>query len=238
MKKTLILPIAVAALMISCNKDSYRHQIAIEYPSAPSPIFADQTLDSVVFYTFDSYETKSYDCDWITIQNSSRYPSSAKLENLYYSFYRVPIYLEIAPNTTGKVRTGHVSIHSYGEDNWSATAYAEYYQLYWHNITSPRPEYTYTDRNVTAATYAATDSALQMTDTLRFTAYAPWSLQTASDSYITPESTSGKAGIQKVALKVEPNPSTTKRKTTITLQSNNGATTPITYTQEGKKEVE
>lgn len=235
MKKTILFPVALSALIMSCSKESYRHQIAIEHPSAPSVVFADQTRDSVVFYTFDSYEVKSNNSDWITVLSSKNYPSSAKLDNLYYMFYRVPVFLEIAPNTTGKVRSGYVTIRSYGEDDWNTTAYAEYYQLYWHNITSPAPKYSYTDMDVTGVTYAATDSALQLTDTIRFTAHAPWTIEAATDSYITPKILSGQAGVQKIPLDIEPNATATKRETTITIKSDNGASTPITYTQEGRK---
>ena len=69
MKKTLFLICGLLPFVLSCVKDPETHQLLIENRFAT--LYADQTIDSVVFYTFDSWSVASA-TDWLTIDGPSR----------------------------------------------------------------------------------------------------------------------------------------------------------------------
>lgn len=235
--KKLFLAFPFVALMLSlmaCGGETYRHQVTILHPSGVDALYADQTSDSVIFASFDSYDVKSYTASWIKVLDSPKYPSKMKIPNDYYTFYRLRVDLEIEPNTTNEVRTGAVSVRSYGMDDWDYTVTAFYHQLAWHDILHPTPSYTYDDGKITACLFESKDSAMQIVDTLRFCAHDKWTLTQPEGSFVTSPRLSGEAGNHTLILNVEPNPSKESRSVEFTLTSANGATTPIRFKQAGK----
>lgn len=242
MKKNLLFcALASLAMLASCNHDSYRHGVNVVYPSAMSLVFGDQTSDSILFTTFDSFQATSYDSDWIEVLSSSDYPSSGKIPNNYYNYYLVRVNLKMQPNTGTKSRNGYVAVRSYSDD-WEATAHGYYKQLPCHNVVRPYgiPVYQKIDGNPNDSTistyrYEITDSARQVVDTLRFEAYDGWTLELPEDGFVKSAKTSGNKGYQVLLVDLEQNPSEQSRTTTVQLKSNNGVTTPITFIQKGIK---
>lgn len=226
MRKTLFLvPMALAMLTVaSCSKESYRHQVAVLYPTGPSILFADQTSDSVVFVTYDSYKVASFNSsDWLKVLNSKSYPSEATLQNPYYMGYRLRVNLEIAPNKTEVPRLGQVNVRSYSSfDDWAETANAYYYQVNWHDVRRPVPIYGYDDNgSVISATFEVKDSFNQVTDSICFVAYDKWTLTASEDSYVKLGKTSGDEGYQVVYVSMEENDKSDTLYSTLTLQSAN-----------------
>lgn len=240
MRKTLLtVPMALAMLsIVSCNNDSYRHQVAVAYPSGTQVLFADQTSDSVIFITYDSYKVTSLNSSWLKVLSSKDYPSEYTLQNPYYMGYRLRVNLQAEPNATDAPRLGQVNVYSYSTfDDWAETAGAFYYQVNWHDVQRPYPQYGRDDNgNAISATFAARDSFSQVVDTLRFMAYDDWKLTTSEDSYAKPDKLSGGKGYQTILLSMEPNELNDTLYTTLTLQSAHydGVKTVITRKQAPK----
>ena len=236
MKKLFLAATAAAVLLFhSCNKETFHHSMALVYPTSyqPAVIFADQTSDSLWFQTTDNFNLSAYESPWIHIPDSMR---SGKIPNAYRVVYDVVVPLTFDANTTEKVRTGYVSVRSFGSNDWDNTAYAAYYQTSWHNITRPLPVYSYEDRVITGAAFRDSLTAQQTVDTLVFQAYDNWTL--TGGQFVRAEYTKGFAGECRVPLTIEPNTGDDTRKDVLVLESDNGVRTPITYIQKVKPQPE
>ena len=228
MKKLFIAAMAAAGLLFySCNKDSYYHSLGLMYPTSyqSAILYGDKTADSLVFYTTDNFELSAYESPWIIIPESMK---SGKIPNMYS--VRVSVGLKFEPNTTGKIRTGGIRVRSYGSDNWDNTAYATYYQTYWHNISRPQPAYSYEDHVVTGAAFRDSLKASQTADTLVFYAHDRWTISGGSFVHAD-ELKSGFAGQQRVPLRIDANLIGGERKDTLILTSDKGVSTRIEYIQ-------
>ena len=235
MRKYLLSALAVAVLFLaSCGKDSYYHTMSLIYPSLeqPSIVYADQKLDSVLFYTTDTYKITSTE-SWLTPDHTM---SSMNVQNSYHSVYSVwqfRVYVNTEPNTEGKVRSGYLHVNSQGDDDWDNTATAMYYQLAWMNIWRPAPILNYNDGQAVSAIFKIKDAAEVITDTLEFEAHGDWTLK--GGSIIRPETVSeGRSGKQKIALAIEPNTTYTERQGKLIL-SCNGVSEEIVFIQEAKQ---
>lgn len=231
MKKLFIAAMAAAGLLFySCNKDSsYYHSLGLMYPTSyqSAVIYGDQTIDSLVFYTTDNFELSAYESPWIMIPDSKK---SGKIPNVYHRIVYVSTVIEFKPNDTGKIRTGGIRVRSYGEDNWDNTAYATYYQTYWHNISRPQPTYSYEDRVITGAAFRDSLKALQTADTLVFYAHDEWTI--SGGSFVHADGLKrGSAGQQRVPLRIDANLIGGERKDTLILTSDKGVSTRIEYIQ-------
>lgn len=231
--RTFYLPLAaILFLLTSCLKDTYRHQVKVFYPTASGVLFADQQSDSISFTTFDSYSVTCSE-SWLEVLNSKDHPSSAKLDNYYNSYYVVTTHLKAEPNTTQKCRLGTVYVRSYSTvDDWDQTGGAYYYQLAWHNVLYPFEKYEYdTNSNVVGATFARTDTCIAVTDSLKFITYDNWTLEVPEGSFASVSTLSGKAGEHHLPVQLTANEGTEERSTTLTLKTDNGVSTPITFKQ-------
>lgn len=235
MKKKSIMSLLVAMLLLaSCNKEDFHHSVAVTYPSTSQMafVYADQLEDSIEFQTTDQFTLSSNE-SWIII------PAESQTKEINYADRNVWILslpIQFQANTTGKPRTGSVSLHTYGGNDWDQTVSAYYYQVPWPNITCPAPAYSYQERIAVSAVFEATEpDVLQEPDTLMFTAYGDWTL--TDGTFVHPAVNMGTKGEQKVVLNIDPNMGTEERTDVIKLTSN-GVTTEITYKQEIKKEEE
>ncbi len=228
--KKLLYSIAIVLGFISCGKDMENHGITIYRPTAATTFFyADAAKDSVVFTTFDSYESSSSQ-DWLVLDPTRR---GASLPNTYYDIYVVAVPFTVQPNTTGTSRTTLVTVHNFGKD-WDQNVSVEYVQFGWHNILRPIPEYaSQNSRLPETATFVLQDTATQLRDSIIFSVNDAWTL-TASD-FVTPEVTSGNGGMDTVRLTLTPNTTGEERTTTMYLQSG-GVTTPVQVKQAAKKQ--
>lgn len=231
MKFKYILLSAISLLaIVSCKQESYRHLVAIEHPYGVSYLHADQTEDSVVFYTFDNYSVTS-ESSWIRTDNPN---VNVKVPNNYYVCNIIGEKLNMDPNTTGECRYGFVNVRSYSSD-WSQTAKAVYFQYCWHNIENPSPSYTFNGNLPEKAFFVMKDSATCVVDTLRFKVHSDWKLQIPENSFIQNASRiNGDKGYYAVILNYAPNTSHEKDSVTLVLNSTDlGVNTPIKIVREG-----
>jgi len=235
MKKSLfaVAFAAVVMFLVGCDKESYRHQTGLIYPAAGNYgiAYADQTIDTVIFATFDSYNASS-NVSWITVDPEW---ASMKIENNYWAGYQIPLPLTFSPNTSGESRMGEVKIHTFGEDDWDYTITATYIQAGWHDVYRPTPSYAqYTDFP-TSASFELKDSANWVVDSLKFMAFNDWTLVESAGSFAHPIQSTGSKGEQVVILNLDPNETSNDRSTTLVLKSDNGVSTEIKVTQYADK---
>lgn len=232
------LSASIGLFLASCNKESYNHSVQILYPHGYSiNIYADQTQDSVSFVTYDSYHYygwKDNPDDFVSVSEAL---ASRKIQNNYLvgNIFTLPVYF--TPNTTGKDRVGYVIVDSKSEmDDWAGSVYACYCQLNCHRIKRPDAFKGDFDKELGVyknLEYMMRDSAMQVTDTLEFFSYDHhWNLSSANPDVIKPLVESGSEGWQKVPCQVSNNLSKNDTiRTTLLLQSSNGAKTTIQFQQ-------
>ena len=231
--KSLVALVALTALVAmfhSCAKESEQHLLQMVHPSN-SIVFADQTRDSVEFYTFDSWKVVPDDTEWIQVEgeNSARVNDQDQLLRLYI----LPV--SIQPNTTGKTRLGYLRVTSY-----EFTAYASYIQVGFLRITRPAyeiktliSEYSSIPSEVS---FCLKDSSTFTLDSLSFTTYNPWTLQPdASASWLTLSRTEGEAGHNLVELYMKENETKSSREAKLKLTSGE-VTNEIIVRQSGRKD--
>lgn len=236
MKRIFYLATVLCLILLSaCNKDSYNHTVAVVHPQIGLVHYADQTSDSIIFQTFDSYEIKSL-VDWI--HTNDRFdPAKKKLNNQYYYYFLGKVGIDIEPNATGKCRVGYVNVRSYGDD-WDKTARALFYQYSWHNVTKPFPQYRLANNMPDSVSYVSRKSAECLADTIKFTAYLDWNIEVPQNSFVHPVTTSGRAGDQTVRLEFDENTSTEPDSVEIKLVTPEyNIVTPILIHRKGLKEA-
>ncbi|MCR5851381.1 MAG: hypothetical protein K6G92_11860 [Bacteroidaceae bacterium] len=205
MEKTrlLLLTCSLLTLLYSCNNDPERHQL--------SPIekgfilYADQTADSLLFYTFDSWKVESQ-ADWITIESDSHM-------DIKYDFnkrYLCKVFVSFTPNTTGKTRYSSVLVESYDYSYASP-----FVQLGLLNVS--RPYFTadsWLDEQSgipDVAHYELIDSANWTSDSICFTVENNWMLVPDSEpgpDWLSLDKTSASKGKNTVHLTLTENTDT------------------------------
>lgn len=233
----------VAMLLTSCNTDSYTHQISIVHPVGEDGfIYADQTLDSIQFLTFDSYHYYANPLNsdkFITVDEEN---SSKKIQNSPYACWQISLPVFFKPNTTSAPRLGYVTVDCKSEmDDWQATVHATYFQTNWHCIEKPAPRYNYSKDNamMESCDHVMRDSAYQVVDTIKFYPFDKWTVESANPDMISPEVATGNKYIKgkpiEIPCKVAPNFTSDTLRTTLTITSDNGAKTTIQFQQAPKK---
>lgn len=179
------LTAAFALLFGSCVKDSYRHQVQVFYPSTHRYIYADRTIDSLVFLTFDSYRyypDRDNSDNFISIDPEMDHKEIPNYYNQGW-FITLPVYFK--QNATDKIRHGYVCINSYAE-GFNETVYASYYQVNWHNVLRPDGLPIYgKNSEMIGCTHTLLAKAEQETDTIKFIAYDSWELTSENPEILT-----------------------------------------------------
>ena len=104
--KTLLIACSVLSLACSCADDPERHELCpVEQPFI---LYADQTTDSLCFYSYDSWSVVPQD-SWIAVDGDSHFD----VQYDYSKRYLFKVFLNILPNTTGETRSGTVLVQSY-----------------------------------------------------------------------------------------------------------------------------
>ena len=228
MKKYLFTAVAASLMILAgCNKESYYHEMSILRPGQVAVTFADQPMDTLIFRTTDSF-TISSNADWLSVPDSMK---AGDIQNYYRYMWQVVSAVLLKPNTTGEMRTGQLSIHTWGDD-WDKTNTATFQQVPWLNIVRPVPAYSYKNNVITGAFFIAEDSATQVTDTLQFQVYGDWTL--TDGKFVHPKVMSGEAGTISVAVDIDPKTDSAERRDSLTLTSC-GVTTGIVFKQEKNK---
>ena len=223
MKRLLPFLILVIALT-SCTEGSYERHETFFYPQRPDGqlLYADQTKDTTLIYSLDSWQaTKEGEWFSITPESCEVSPTASIATKMTFT---------TTPNTTGKGRTGLVTIHSYHTISQSL------YQTPWLNITYPFAKYnegedkTFVTRQ---ATFHLSLLSSATTSKVCFTTYAENATLTSNADWVTPEKTSflGPKNYE-IKLNIQPNKDKNPRTAQLTLTSA-GISTPITIEQAG-----
>jgi len=214
MKKVCFLSAIAASILLisSCHKDPENHLLNVVYPSPYGIVYADQELDSIIFETFNSYNTESQ-VDWIEVVAGASHEVNYDYRNLY-AFTSL---VKFEPNTTGKTRVGAVRIDSY---DYSTAAV--FYQYGFLNISHPEPSVTAVPDSASFDLYVP---FIASEDSICFNVSKPWTLtyaEGADQTWTTFDLVQGAAGKGKVTLTVTPNPDTANgRVTVLALKSGN-----------------
>ena len=244
-KKTfspLSLMAGIALFFSACTHDTYTHQVSIAYPSGEQGyIYADQTEDSICFFTFDSYHYYPYahnPGNFISID--SKYEKK-KITNDPYNYWLISLPVYFTPNTTDSCRAGFVMVDCKSEmDDWTGTVYGTYYQLNWHCVANPAPKYTYNKNRVPVSVDHTLRDSTQTSDKIVFYAWDDWSVSSSDPERVKPLTTSGRrsmhvssTALEKIEIPLElvPNDTPDTLRTNLTLKSDNGAKTTITVQQ-------
>ncbi len=229
--KTLSILFVAAFMLGACDNDNEQHLLQMDHPKTYGLLYADQTRDSVAFYTFDTWKVAPDDTPWIKVDGETQIDKTYGLLVLY----SIPLSLE--PNTTGKTRRGYVRVNTYEYE-----AYASYVQLGFLRITRPMATPTsYISEYSTIpleANFTLQDSASFTVDSLSFVTYNPWTLRFKGESnptWITPAQTEGAEGRSQVTLNLVPNTTDTPREATLLLTSG-AVTSEITVRQLARKD--
>ncbi|MBQ7495012.1 MAG: hypothetical protein IJT75_04510 [Bacteroidaceae bacterium] len=191
MKKILFPIMATALLMVSCLEDKGNHMTMLIRPTGMACIYADQPSDTLWYQTTEKHRLIA-SASWLHPLDDVISEVNFK-EDVLYDFV---IPMNFDPNTTGKVRSGAVTI-SAGE--YSAGAY--FAQLPTLNVIRPmRLLDTYAMEVIPIGPLA--DSASVTVDSISFTTFGKWTLSTGR--WATPEQTSGEPGKYTVRLNLQP----------------------------------
>lgn len=211
-------------LMASCGVGENEYHHTAFYPDGAYGrlLYADQTRDTLHVLSYDPW-TASAIGTWFTISPESQSipPGQGTL---------TPIYITAQPNTTGIVRSGRIQVSGYSQISTSVT------QVYWHDILNPTPvieQKNGMESEVTckvSTELAAADERLPLV----FRTYADVATLTTDAAWITIPDTVFHTGYHTYAPTVQKNPGTEARTATLTLTSA-GISTPITVTQQGKR---
>lgn len=211
MKKVYFLCAIAAALLLfaSCHKDPENHTLFVVYPNPSQPfdgcLYADEELDSIVFETFDSYNTFSM-ANWVTVTAGESY----EVDYDYRNLYAFTTLVSFKPNTTGKTRRGAVRIDSY--DYSSAAVFLQFGHM---DIYHPTPIQTAVADSVSFDLYV---NFLATEDSICFNVSKPWTLsyaENADQSWAVFDKAQGAAGVNKITLTLTPNTDTENSRNTV-----------------------
>ena len=231
--KSLLLACSLLSLLASCVNDPERHALT---PVGSSIIlYADQTVDSLRFYTYDSW-TVTPAVDWISVDGDSHLDISYD----YSKCYLGRVFLAVEPNTTGKTRYGNVLVQSY-DYSYSAP----FVQLGMLKVT--HPAYTvdsYLDEQSgipEIAHFELVDSAHWTEDSICFKVENNWDLvfEGEQPDWLTLDKQTDLKGKYRVNLTLVPNTDTENgRETTLRLKSGEVSNEIVVRQLPAKKEEE
>lgn len=198
--KTLLLVCSLIPFFASCVDDPETHELSpVEQPFI---LYADQTIDSLLFYTYDSWTVVPQD-SWITIDGDSH----LDVKYDYTKRYLCRVFLKVQPNTTGETRSGTVLVQSY-DYSYSAP----FVQLGMLHIS--HPSYTtdawFDDYGIIPKTthFELVDSANWTEDSICFKVENNWDLEFIDDikpEWINIDRSTALPGKYKVTLTLDPN---------------------------------
>lgn len=221
--------------MASCG-DMDQHQLMIAYPAQGySILFADQTVDSISFMTFDSWKIISHNNDWIRVNGDG----SGSIKHDINKRYWITSELEFAPNTTNHSRIGVVEVQSY--DYQVGAKYLQFGHL---DITRPsaKVETLLTGSTIPdSVSFCLADSAFILTDSLCFYVHNRWKLVRKNGDeqvdWVQFDKEEGSAGRSRLIVTFQENKDTTDRSVVFELKSGK-VSNDITIKQFGRKKKE
>ena len=231
MKKIFFLATFVAALFTSCSESEYESHQTYFTPQEPygKVLYADQVTDSTRLISYDPWTAStvfnSGTDAWFTITPTSCQFTAGE------QFASMRIDITASPNTTGKIRSGRISVNSYFDIGMLVT------QKTWLNIVRPFGSVETQDAAGNALpeeehkkVFSAYTFAAENQFDIEFTVYADNATLTSDAEWLVPTVTTFEAGSHKVAVVAKENLATEPRTANLILTSN-GISTPITITQ-------
>lgn len=228
-----LLPLCSLLLMLSaCSGDPEPHQLVpVEQPFI---LYADQTVDSVRFYTFDSWSVVP-SVDWITVVGQSQ----ATIDYDYTKRYLFRVVLNITPNTSGETRSGTVLVKSYDYSYSSPIVQLGMLEV-------QRPAYTadsyLDDYGIIPKTahYELVDSAHWTSDSICFKVENGWELlfDGTTPDWLQLDKTTDRKGRHRVNLTLTPNTNPAEEREAKLVLKSSGISTPITVRQLAPKKEE
>lgn len=193
-----------AGMIAACSPaESTTHGLTVAYPAGEREVYADATLDSLRFITFDSWK--------VTIDNEWIHANSKDMSNTVPPGYMEvkSIKLNMDPNTTGLDRTGYLTINAY------RTHRIPYTQLGYLNITRP----LYNKETL----FTVRDSANAKLDSISFDVSGNWTLAFKEEkewiAFAEEATLSGAPGKHTVVYQLKDNNSGANREAVIQLTS-------------------
>ena len=235
MKKAFSLIALCAGLFISCDESEYEVHQTYFNPTSPQgkTLYADQTVDSVRIISYDPWtaQTNFTGDAWFTITPTQC--NFVQGENI--SNTRLDI--TATPNNSGKIRGGIIAVNSYYNIGMSV------YQMSWLNIHYPIGRLVTVDnkgnelqREDQYCVFEGTVSDKKNQFEIIFTTYNANATLSSDAEWLTFEKTDIEtAGDHTIIVTCEENPLNEVRTNNIYLTSN-GITTPITISQERKRD--
>lgn len=200
--KSLLFACSLLTLAVSCANDPETHElIPVEQPFI---LYADQTVDSLRFYTFDSW-TVTPDVDWISVDGATH----LDIPYDYTKRYLCRVFLKIKPNTTGVTRGGTVLVKSY--DYSYSSPFVQLGMLNvlhpTYTVDSPFDEYGIIPKQVH---FELVDSAHWLQDSICFKVENNWDLAFVDEApeWLTLDKTTDLKGRYRVNLSLVPNEDT------------------------------
>ncbi len=224
-KKFWLSATSAAVLFAACDTgSSYNDFLQILYPTSVPMLYADQTVDSLVFASTYDWNVSSDAPDWLHIDADS---TSGSVPDGYFTLQNIPLRLDV--NTTGKTRVGHVNFYANG-----GSIAMPYTQLHYLGI-----EYPASENGNDSGNFQKKFSSSQADDSLVFRTYGDgWTLKFKEEKPTwmrlknEGRDTTGLAGRYRVDFHVEGNTETAKRTAVLELTSR-GVTTEIQIEQSG-----
>lgn len=231
--KSLLLACSLFSFLVSCINDPERHALT---PVGSSIIlYADQTLDSLRFYTYDSW-TVTPSADWISVNGDSHMDISYD----YSKCYLCRVFLAVEPNTTGETRSGTVLVQSY-DYSYSSP----FVQLGILNVSHPayKTDTPFDEYGIIpkVAHFELIDSAHWTSDSICFKVEDNWELTFVDEQpeWLSLDKTTDLKGKYKVNLALMPNTDTENgRQTTLRLKSGDVSNEIVVRQLPAKKEEE
>lgn len=231
--KTSLLICSLLSVFTSCVNSPERHELT---PVDQSIIlYADETIDSLRFFTFDSW-TVTPEVDWIKVDGKSH----LDIVNDYMVRYFCRVFLTVEPNTTNQTRVGTVLVESY-DYSYSAP----FVQLGLLKVSHPGYVVdSYLDEQSgipDVAHYELVDSANWTEDSICFKVENNWDLVFVGEKpeWIDIDKTTDLPGKYKVNLTLVPNEDTENgRETKLRLISDKVSNEIIVRQLPAKKEEE
>lgn len=223
----LALATGVTFFTTSCDSDDPEYhtlrigvQATTDYPVV---YYADQTADSLVLFSTDSWKADTK-CDWIKFKETSTSKASGLLNYKYGVEYRNTRALTISINTTGEDRNTTVLVEANKH-----TAGMQIYQRGHLNITDPLKSAGLTTEEYD---FYKKLGAGDPTTTIAFTLYSGTATITTQDSWIGVSNETFEKGNNETTLTLQVNQTGTKRTGKVTIKSTTGVNSDIYIIQE------
>lgn len=219
-------------LATACTESTNEYHESSFYPNDPEGrvLYADQTIDSVYFVSFDSWKLTE------AFQNTNPWFTASPKEAIIpaNSFGHIGIAIKSTINTTSETRYGALQVVTTFSQFGTLTMPVR--QTGWLEVLFPAPVF---EQNAKLPTYSvnlpASGAQTRLSFRLHDTNVAGHSLTSDADWLVIPaENAQPAAGLTTLTFDVPNNTSTEARTATIILTSA-GITSKITYTQAGKK---